>query len=104
VPYSPLGHGFLTGTIRSPQDLADDDWRKDNPRFTEGNLEQNLRIVDEVEAVTSEVGATPAQVALAWLLAQATTSPRSPAPSGFLASRRTRQPTVSSWTWSRSHA
>jgi aryl-alcohol dehydrogenase-like predicted oxidoreductase len=70
VPYSPLGHGFLTGTIHSPDELADDDWRKNNPRFTEGNLEKNLRIVDEVEAVASEVGATPAQVALAWLLAQ----------------------------------
>jgi aryl-alcohol dehydrogenase-like predicted oxidoreductase len=70
VPYSPLGHGFLTGTLRSPEDLADDDWRKNNPRFTEGNFEQNLRIVDEVEAVASEVDATPAQVALAWLLAQ----------------------------------
>ena len=70
VPYSPLGHGFLTGTIRSPKDLADDDWRKNNPRFTEGNLETNLRIVDEVEAVASEIGTTPAQVALAWLLAQ----------------------------------
>ena len=70
VPYSPLGHGFLTGTIRSPEQLADDDWRKSNPRFTEGNFEQNLRIVDEVEAVASELGATPAQVALAWLLAQ----------------------------------
>jgi len=70
VPYSPLGHGFLTGTIRSPKDLADDDWRKNNPRFTKGNLEQNLRIVDEVKAVASDVGATPAQVALAWLLAQ----------------------------------
>ena len=70
VPYSPLGHGFLTGTIRSPEDLAEDDWRKNNPRFTEGNFEKNLRIVDEVEAVASEAGATPAQVALAWLLAQ----------------------------------
>jgi aryl-alcohol dehydrogenase-like predicted oxidoreductase len=70
VPYSPLGHGFLTGAIRSPEDLADDDWRKNNPRFTEGNFETNLRIVDEVEAVASEAGATPAQVALAWLLAQ----------------------------------
>jgi aryl-alcohol dehydrogenase-like predicted oxidoreductase len=70
VPYSPLGHGFLTGTIRSPEDLADDDWRKNNPRFTAGNFEQNLRIVDEVEAVASELDATPAQVALAWLLAQ----------------------------------
>jgi aryl-alcohol dehydrogenase-like predicted oxidoreductase len=70
VPYSPLGHGFLTGTIRSPEDLADDDWRKNNPRFTEGNLEKNLRIVDEVKAVATELDATPAQIALAWLLAQ----------------------------------
>src|SRR3989449_6018367 len=70
VPYSPLGHGFLTGTIRSPEDLADDDWRKTNPRFTEGNFEKNLAIVDEVEAVASELDATPAQIALAWLLAQ----------------------------------
>jgi aryl-alcohol dehydrogenase-like predicted oxidoreductase len=70
VPYSPLGHGFLTGTIRSPEDLADDDWRKNNPRFTEGNFEKNLRIVDEVDAVASELDAKPAQIALAWLLAQ----------------------------------
>jgi aryl-alcohol dehydrogenase-like predicted oxidoreductase len=70
VPYSPLGHGFLTGTIRSPEQLSDDDWRKTNPRFTPGNLEQNLRIVDEVQTVASELDATPAQVALAWLLAQ----------------------------------
>src|SRR6266536_2699407 len=70
VPYSPLGHVFHTGQIRSPQELADDDWRNTNPRFTEGNFEKNLRIVDDVEAVASEVGATPAQVALAWLLAQ----------------------------------
>src|SRR5437762_7253061 len=60
--YSPLGHGFLTGKIRSPQELADDDWRKTNPRFTEGNFEKNLRLVDEVEAVASEVEASPAQV------------------------------------------
>jgi aryl-alcohol dehydrogenase-like predicted oxidoreductase len=70
VPYSPLGHGFLTGTIRSPDELSDDDWRKTNPRFTGGNFEKNLRIVEEVEAVASELDATPAQVALAWLLAQ----------------------------------
>jgi aryl-alcohol dehydrogenase-like predicted oxidoreductase len=70
VPYSPLGHGFLTGAIRSPEELSEDDWRKTNPRFTPGNFEQNLRIVDEVQAVASEVDATPAQVALAWLLAQ----------------------------------
>jgi aryl-alcohol dehydrogenase-like predicted oxidoreductase len=70
VPYSPLGHGFLTGQIRSPEDLADDDWRKTNPRFTGENFDRNLRIVDEVGAVASEADATPAQVALAWLLAQ----------------------------------
>jgi aryl-alcohol dehydrogenase-like predicted oxidoreductase len=70
VPYSPLGHGFLTGKIRSTDDLADDDWRKTNPRFTGENFKRNLRIVDEVEAVAAEAGATPAQIALAWLLAQ----------------------------------
>jgi aryl-alcohol dehydrogenase-like predicted oxidoreductase len=70
VPYSPLGHGFLTGQIRSPEQLADDDWRKTNPRFTGENFHRNLRIVDEVEAVAAEAGATSAQVALAWLLAQ----------------------------------
>jgi aryl-alcohol dehydrogenase-like predicted oxidoreductase len=70
VAYSPLGRGFLTGAIRSTADFADDDFRKNNPRFTEGNFEANLRIVDEVEAVAKETGATTAQVALAWLLAQ----------------------------------
>jgi len=70
VPYSPLGHGFLTGKIRLPDDLAADDWRKTNPRFTGENFQRNLRIVDEVEAVAAEVGATSAQIALAWLLAQ----------------------------------
>ncbi|HEX5367809.1 MAG TPA: aldo/keto reductase [Dehalococcoidia bacterium] len=70
VPYSPLGHGFLTGDIRSPEQLADNDWRKNNPRFTPENFQRNLRIVDEVSAVANEVGATPAQIALAWLLAQ----------------------------------
>jgi aryl-alcohol dehydrogenase-like predicted oxidoreductase len=70
VPYSPLGHGFLTGTIRSAEELSDDDWRKTNPRFTGGNFEKNLRIVDEVAAVASEVNATPAQIALAWLLSR----------------------------------
>ena len=70
VPYSPLGHGFLTGEIRSPEELADDDWRKTNPRFIGENFQHNLRIVDEVRAVASEAGATLAQIALAWLLAQ----------------------------------
>jgi aryl-alcohol dehydrogenase-like predicted oxidoreductase len=70
VPYSPLGHGFLTGQIRTVEDIPDDDWRKTNPRFTGQNLQRNLRILDEVTAVAAEAGATPAQIALAWLLAQ----------------------------------
>jgi aryl-alcohol dehydrogenase-like predicted oxidoreductase len=70
VPYSPLGHGFLTGAIRSMDDLADDDWRKTSPRFMGENFERNLRIADEVGAIAAEVGATPAQVAIAWLIAQ----------------------------------
>ncbi len=70
VPYSPLGHGFLTGTIRSTNEWADNDWRKTNPRFTGENFQRNLAIVDEVEAIAADAGATPAQIALAWLLAQ----------------------------------
>jgi aryl-alcohol dehydrogenase-like predicted oxidoreductase len=70
VPYSPLGHGFLTGQIRTVEDIPDDDWRKTNPRFTGENFQRNLRIVDEVAAVAAVVRATPAQIALAWLLAQ----------------------------------
>jgi aryl-alcohol dehydrogenase-like predicted oxidoreductase len=70
VAYSPLGRGFLTGQIRSTDDFADDDSRKTNPRFSGENFERNLRAVAEVEAIATEVGATPAQVALAWVLAQ----------------------------------
>jgi aryl-alcohol dehydrogenase-like predicted oxidoreductase len=70
VAYSPLGRGFLTGQLRSTDQLDAEDFRNANPRFVGQNLEQNLRIVDEVEAVAEEAGATPAQVALAWLLAQ----------------------------------
>src|SRR5579864_3279192 len=62
VPYSPLGHGFLTGQIRTPGDIPADDWRKTNPRFTGENFQRNLVIVDEVRAVATEAGATPAQV------------------------------------------
>jgi aryl-alcohol dehydrogenase-like predicted oxidoreductase len=69
VAYSPLGRGFLTGEIRSIEDFADDDARKTNPRFTGENFRHNLRAVDEVKAIAAEVGATPAQVALAWVLA-----------------------------------
>ncbi|KUL29715.1 aldo/keto reductase [Actinoplanes awajinensis] len=72
VPYSPLGHGLLTGQIRSVDDFADDDWRKTNPRFTGENFRRNLAIVDEVTAIGAEIGATPAQTALAWLLTRGT--------------------------------
>ncbi|MET0885198.1 MAG: aldo/keto reductase, partial [Mycetocola sp.] len=70
VPYSPLGHGLLTGQIRSVDDFAADDWRKTNPRFTGENFIRNLAIVDEVRVIGAEIGATPAQTALAWILAQ----------------------------------
>jgi aryl-alcohol dehydrogenase-like predicted oxidoreductase len=70
VAYSPLGRGFLTGRIRSMDQFDPGDFRNNIPRFDKGNLERNLRIVDQVEAVAREVGATPAQVALAWLLAR----------------------------------
>lgn len=58
VPYSPLGHGLLTGQIRTVDDFTDDDWRKTNPRFTGENFRRNLRIVDEVRAIGAEIGAT----------------------------------------------
>jgi aryl-alcohol dehydrogenase-like predicted oxidoreductase len=68
VPYSPLGHGLLTGQIRSVEDFPEDDWRRTNPRFTGENFTRNLAIVDEVRAIGAEIGATPAQTALAWIL------------------------------------
>ncbi|MCU1571168.1 MAG: aldo/keto reductase [Naasia sp.] len=70
VPYSPLGRGFLTGAIRSVEALDPSDFRRSNPRFAGENLEHNIRIVEHVDRVAAEVGATPAQVSLAWLLAQ----------------------------------
>jgi aryl-alcohol dehydrogenase-like predicted oxidoreductase len=70
VPYSPLGHGFLTGQIRSLDDLDDDDWRKTSPRFMGENFQRNLCIADEVAEIAAKVDATPAQVAIAWLLAK----------------------------------
>ena len=70
VPYSPLGRGFLTGTIRSLDQLDSDDFRRSSPRFEGDNLEANIRIVEQVDDVAKQLGATPAQVALAWLLAQ----------------------------------
>jgi aryl-alcohol dehydrogenase-like predicted oxidoreductase len=68
VAYSPLGRGMLTGTLRSLDQLDDSDFRKTNPRFVGENFERNQRLVDEVEAIAAELGVTPGQVALAWLL------------------------------------
>ena len=70
VPYSPLGRGFLTGTIRSVDHLEETDFRRTSPRFSGENMTANMRIVEAVDAVAAELNATPAQVALAWLLAQ----------------------------------
>jgi len=70
VAYSPLGRGFLTGTVRSTQELSDTDYRKTNPRFFDDNFQHNLRCADEVRDISADVGATAAQVALAWLLAK----------------------------------
>jgi len=70
VPYSPLNRGLLTGVLRSRDDLDDGDMRLTNPRFLPGAFETNLAIVDTVAEIGYEVGATTAQVALAWLLAQ----------------------------------
>ncbi len=71
VAYSPLGRGFLTGKIRSLDDLEESDARRQRfPRFEKENLERNLRLVEEVEAVAERKGATPGQVALAWLLSR----------------------------------
>jgi aryl-alcohol dehydrogenase-like predicted oxidoreductase len=70
VPYSPLGRGFLTGTIRSLDQLDETDFRRHNPRFEGENLTSNLAIADEVATIATEAGATAAQVAIAWILAQ----------------------------------
>ena len=68
VAYSPLGRGFLTGTINADTQFDAGDFRKDNPRFTGANLDHNLRLADQVKTIATQTGATPAQVALAWLL------------------------------------
>ena len=70
VPYSPLGRGFLTGDIRSRTDLPADDWRHNDPRYSEENFGANLKIVDAIRAVADRRGASLARIALAWLLAQ----------------------------------
>src|SRR5688572_16831110 len=70
VAYSPLGRGFLTGQIKKPSDLAPDDWRHQNPRFQGENFQKNLDLVTRVEAIARKKNCTPAQLALAWVLAR----------------------------------
>ena len=70
VPYSPLGRGFLTGRFASPDDLPDDDWRRHNPRFQGENFQKNLDLVEAVKRLAADNDATPAQLALAWVLHQ----------------------------------
>jgi aryl-alcohol dehydrogenase-like predicted oxidoreductase len=70
VAYSPLGRGFLTGQIKSPDDFPEDDFRRFHPRFTGENFEKNIQLVREVEAMARQKGCTTAQLALAWVLAQ----------------------------------
>ncbi len=72
VPYSPLGRGFLTGQIKSQADLPEGDWRRLNPRFQGENFDKNLTIVEQVRIISDRLSSTPAQVALAWVLAQST--------------------------------
>ena len=70
VAYSPLGRGFLTGTITKPDDFDADDFRRNNPRFQGENFARNLQLVHQVQTLAKEKGCTPAQLALAWVLAQ----------------------------------
>ncbi|MEU6553501.1 aldo/keto reductase [Streptomyces sp. NPDC046915] len=70
VPYSPLGRGFLAGRFSSPDELDKDDWRRGGPRFTGGNLEVNQRLAEKVKEIAAEKDVTPAQLAIAWVLAQ----------------------------------
>ena len=70
VPYSPLGRGFLTGRFQSLDDLPEGDFRRVNPRFEGENFDRNLRLVERVTEIAAEKGATPGQLALAWVLAQ----------------------------------
>ena len=70
VAYSPLGRGFLTGRFQRPDDLAEGDWRRNNPRFQSENFQQNLDLVSRVKTLASNKGCSAAQLALAWLLSQ----------------------------------
>ena len=96
VPYSPLGRGFLTGQIKSRADLPADDWRHNDPRYSEENFGANLKIVDAIRAVADRHGVSLAQVALPGCSPRATTSSRSPASSAARRSRTAPPPSISS--------
>jgi aryl-alcohol dehydrogenase-like predicted oxidoreductase len=70
VPYSPLGRGFLAGRFSSPEELDEGDFRRSGPRFTGDNLNANLRLAEKVKEIAAEKDVTPAQLAIAWVLAQ----------------------------------
>jgi aryl-alcohol dehydrogenase-like predicted oxidoreductase len=70
IAYSPLGRGFLSGRIKSEQDLAEDDRRRQHPRFQDRNLEHNVKLIERIEEIAKEKGVKPSQLAIAWLLAQ----------------------------------
>jgi aryl-alcohol dehydrogenase-like predicted oxidoreductase len=70
VPYSPLGRGFLSGRFTKPEDLDEGDFRRKGPRFTGENLDANLKLAAKVKEIADEIGVTPAQLAIAWVLAQ----------------------------------
>ena len=70
MAYSPLGRGFFAGAVHDVKDMTDGDGRKNHPRFQRGNLEHNLKLLEAFEAIAKEKSATPAQLALAWLMAQ----------------------------------
>ncbi len=70
MAYSPLGRGFLTGNFQSPDDFAENDYRRFSPRFQGENFDKNLELVDHIKDLAASKGCTPAQLALAWLLAK----------------------------------
>ena len=89
VAYSPLGRGFLTGQIRSPEDLSPDDWRHTHPRFQGENFKKNLELVERLEEIAKAKNATSAQIALAWVLSSGNDSYPYRAPSAVPGWRRT---------------
>ncbi|KAI8892429.1 NADP-dependent oxidoreductase domain-containing protein, partial [Globomyces pollinis-pini] len=72
IAYSPLGRGFLTGAIRSVDDLKDGDWRKNNPKFQPGTFEKNFKLVEAFEKLAAKKGVKPSQLCLAWVLSHGT--------------------------------